>query len=235
MHFLPNLRIFLADKKPHDGKIWRCCRVEFPLCRLVLDLYPALVVCLCVCGCVHRGVLATLADNICVSLLHPCGAQLLHLYKAQIKWLLWLRREWYGIAGISLHKKEYVFSSRFNSRAEWRESTVSCKLFPVPANTSWQISVFSTKIYLYIHRSADAKISCNSWDQVCFTANTHTGTHTYVLRALQAVDCSPLRHAFSDWCLTETRQVALTQLQCSCGIDSARRPKEATRTAIDWP
>lgn len=185
MHFLPNLRIFLADKKPHDGKIWRCCRVEFPLCRLVLDLYPALVVCLCVCGCVHRGVLATLADNICVSLLHPCGAQLLHLYKAQIKWLLWLRREWYGIAGISLHKKEYVFSSRFNSRAEWRESTVSCKLFPVPANTSWQISVFSTKIYLYIHRSADAKISCNSWDQVCVSpqihiqVHTHTGTHTH--------------------------------------------------------
>lgn len=49
----------------------------------VLDLYPAVVV---VAACGWGSLLLceiNTADNICVGMLHPCGARQLHLYKSR--------------------------------------------------------------------------------------------------------------------------------------------------------
>lgn len=50
----------------------------------VLDLDPVvmLVLCLCMEGFSLLCEINT-PDNICVGMLHPCGAQLLHLYKSR--------------------------------------------------------------------------------------------------------------------------------------------------------
>lgn len=54
----------------------------------VLDLYPVVLVCVRVCVCIFMEGFSLLCeihtpDNICVGMLHPCGAQVLHLYKSR--------------------------------------------------------------------------------------------------------------------------------------------------------